>query len=150
MSKIVTRLINIFLILLMATAAIMAAIFYLGDVVPGTEGTAMEEPVITNTFIRFAEILLAFCAGVTILISLVNVFSSWKTLKRFLLVLVGAAAIIFLAYNLASEEVIRTANGIFKDPITLKWTDTGLYTTYILMGLAILAIIYSEIAKYFK
>ncbi|HDR88497.1 MAG TPA: hypothetical protein ENN63_02570 [Bacteroidetes bacterium] len=149
-SKLIIRLINIFLILLMAAAVVLAGIFYLGDVVPGTEGTAMEEPVITNTFIRYAELLLVFCAGVTILISLVNVFSSWKTLKRFLLVLVGAAAVVFLAYNLATEEVIRTATGVFRDPITLKWTDTGLYTLYILMGLAILSIVYSEIAKYFK
>ncbi len=150
MSKTIVKLINLFLILLMGTAAVMALIFYLGDVVPGTEGTSMEEPVITNTFLTFAEVLLAFTAVVTLVVSLINVFASWKAIKRFLLVLVGVAVLIFVAYTLASDEVIRMASGVFDNKITLKWTDTGLYTTYILMGLAVVAIVYSEIAKYFK
>lgn len=150
MSKIAVRLINIFLILLMTVAVVMAAIFYFGKLVPGTEGTAMEEPVITNTFIRFAELLVLFIAAVTLVFSLVNVFSSWKSVKNFLLVIAGVAVLIFVAYTLASDNIIQMAVGTFEDKITLKWTDTGLYTTYMLMGLAVLAIVYSEIAKYFK
>jgi hypothetical protein len=61
-------------------------------------------------------------------------------------VLVGIAAL------LADDTVLNLPHykGRGNVPRTLFWTDIGLYVAYFLAGLAVIAIFYSEISKYFK
>jgi hypothetical protein len=152
MSGLLVRLIKILLYVLMGATLVFAFIFYFGNVVPGTEGTAIVEPKITDFIIRFAETLLIITAIITLVFGLLNVFSSLKALKQFALVLAGVAVLIIAAYSLASNELLLMPqyDGGDNVPRTLKWVGTGMITTYILIGLAVLAIIYAEISKYFK
>lgn len=112
----------------------------------------MEEPVITETLLRWAYVMAVGAAGITVGFSIFNMIINPKGLKQGLFVLVGIIILFGAAYLLASDELlsIETYEGTQNEPITLKWTGTGLYATYILAAGAVLSILYSEISKYFK
>jgi len=136
----------------MAVTVVMVVIFYAGGVVEDTKGTNYEEPLITETFIIWAYILLAIAIGLTLIFSFINMLSNPKGAKKSLIGILGAAVIIFLAYSLADDSLLNLPHYTGKDnvPATLKMVDTGLFTTYIFAGLAVASIIYVEIAKAFK
>jgi uncharacterized BrkB/YihY/UPF0761 family membrane protein len=150
MSNLSSRLIKILLGLLMAITLVLVVIFYAGPVV--NEGTNQEAPVITETYIIWSYILFGITAGITILFSLYNMIINPKGAKKSLIGIAGAAVLILIAYYLADDSVLNLPHYTGKDnvPATLKMVDTGLFTTYLLAGLAIVAIIYSEISKAFK
>jgi hypothetical protein len=69
-----------------------------------------------------------------------------------LLVLGAGAVLVLLAALLADNTVLDLPHYKGKDniPRTLFWTGTGLIVAYSLVGIAVIAIIYSEVAKFFK
>ncbi len=72
---------------------------------------------------------------------------------RSLLILVGVAALIGIAYLLSSGETMEIIGYTGSDnsnPAALKLIDTGLIFMYFVLGLALFSILYAEIAKYFK
>jgi hypothetical protein len=150
MSNISSRLIKILLGLLMVITLVLVVIFYAGPVID--EGSNLEHPVITETYIYWAYILLGITAGITIIFSLYNMIINPKGAKKSLVALAGAAVLILVAYLLADDSVLNLPHYTGKDnvPETLKMVDTGLFTAYLLLGLAFVAIIYSEVSKAFK
>ena len=54
----------------MGLTVIFAILFYIGGVVPGTEGTRYEEPKVTNSFIVYAYILFGYYRSHTLFFSL--------------------------------------------------------------------------------
>jgi len=146
------KIINYILYAFLGISTILVLLFYLGSVVPGTEGTSMEEPVITETLLRWAYFMAIGAAVFTLGFSIFNMIINPKGLKQGLFALVGVVILFGAAYLLASDELLTITgyDGTQNEPITLKWAGTGLYATYILAAGAILAILYSEIAKYFK
>ncbi|MBE0676036.1 MAG: hypothetical protein IH591_15370 [Bacteroidales bacterium] len=152
MSNFSSRFIQILLWVLMAATVVMAVIFYAGGLVEGTEGTNLEEPVITETFIVWAYILFGITAGLTVIFSLIGMVMNPKGAKKSLLALAVGVVVILLSWYLADDTVLNLPHytGADNVPGTLKVVDTALFTTYLLAGIAILAIIYSEISKAFK
>ncbi len=148
----IRKIISIILYVLMGVSIVLVALFYFGKVVPGTEGTNMEEPVITGKILVWAAILVVITAGLALIFPIINLVTNIKSAKRGLFTLLGVAVLIFIAYTLASNEVLSIPgyNGTDNIPGILKLAGTGLFTTYILAGLAVLSILYSEIANYFK
>ena len=152
MSERITKLSSILLWVLMGLTVIFAILFYVGGVVPGTEGTRYEEPKVTNSFIVFAYILL----GVTVLTLLFFALRSYvqnpKGLKGVLIALGVVAVLIGIAALLADNTVLDLPHykGPDNVPTTLFWTDIGLYVAYFLLAGAFLTIIYSVVSKYFK
>ena len=148
----IRKIISIILYVLMGVSIVLVALFYFGKVVPGTEGTNMEEPVITGKILVWAAILVIITAGLALIFPIINLVTNIKSAKKGLFTLLGVAVLIFIAYTLASNEVLSIPgyNGTDNIPGILKLAGTGLFTTYILAGLAVLSILYSEIANYFK
>lgn len=117
--------------------------------------TFMETLVFYKTDIAlvWAYILVFITVIIALVFSIGFMFSNTKTLIRGLLILVGAAILVGVAYSLASDEALRiigyegTDN---KDPQVLKLVGMGLISMYFVLGLILLTILYSEIAKYFK
>ena len=146
------KIINYILYALLGISIVLVLLFYLGNRVPGTVGTSMEEPVITETLLKWAYVMAIGAAVITVGFSIFNMIINPKGLKQGLFVLVGIVILFGAAYLLASDELlsIETYEGTQNEPITLKWTGTGLYATYILAAGAVLSILYSEISKYFK
>jgi hypothetical protein len=152
MDNTIRKTISIILYVLMGISVVLVALFYFGKLVPGTEGTNMEEPVITGKILIWAAMLVILTAGLALIFPIINLVANPKSAKSGLFILLGVAVLIFIAYTLASNEVLEIPGYIGKDniPGILKIAGTGLFTTYILTGLAMLSILYSEISKYFK
>lgn len=152
MSEKVKRLSTIVLWVFMGLTVIFAIIFFLGGVVPGTEGTRYEEPKVTNSFIIYAYILLGITILLTVFFSIRNFIVNPSNLKGTLITVVVAVVLIGIAALIADNTVLDLPHYKGKDnvPRTLFLTDVGLYVGYFLLGLAFLSIIYSVISKNFK
>jgi hypothetical protein len=152
MSERITKLSSILLWVLMGLTVLFAILFYVGGVVPGTEGTRYEEPKVTNSFIVFAYILLAVTLLMLAFFALRNYVMNPKGLKGMLIALGILAVLIGLAALLADNTVLDLPHykGSDNVPRTLFWTDIGLYVAYFLLAGAFLTIIYSVVSKYFK
>jgi len=152
MSEKITKLTSILLWVLMGLTVLFAILFYVGGVVPGTDGTRYEEPKITNSFIIFAYILLVVTLLVMIFFAVRNMVLNPKGLKLALVALGLTAVLVALAALLADDTVLNLPHykGSDNVPRTLFWTDVGLFVAYFLLAGAFLAIIYSVISKYFR
>jgi len=152
MSAKINKLTLILLWVLMGLTAIFAVIFFLGGVVPGTEGTRYEEPKITNSFIIYAYVLFGIALLITLFFSVRNFVLNPKGLRLSLITLVIGVVLIGIAALLADNTVLDLPHYKGKDnvPRTLFLTDVGLFLAYFLLALSFLAIIYSVISRYFK
>ena len=152
MSAKINKLTLILLWVLMGLTAIFAVIFFLGGVVPGTEGTRYEEPKITNSFIIYAYVLFGIAILITLFFTVRNFVLNPKGLRLSLIALGIAVVLIGIAALLADNTVLDLPHYKGKDnvPRTLFLTDVGLYLAYFLLALSFLAIIYSVISRYFK
>lgn len=117
--------------------------------------TFMETLVFNKTDIAliWAYILVAITLIVALAFSVGFMFTNTKSLVRGLLILIGAAVLVGVAYMLGSDtplQIIGYEGTDNKDPQVLRLVDMGLITTYFTLGLIVITILYSEIAKYFK
>jgi len=152
MSNLSGKILQILTWVLMAVTVVYAIIFYFGNVIPETAGTRLEEPTITQSFLVWAYILFFLTAGITVVFSLINFVVNPKGAKKSLVALVAGAVIILIAFLLSDDTVLNMPFYDGKDnvPSTLKFVDTVLFTSYILVGLAFLSIIWSAISRAFK
>ena len=107
-----------------------------------------------NTNLWWTYILMVVGAGVAVIGGLVHMFSDIRSAKRALISLVILAAVVLVSYLLASDTMpqfigIQRAINEGLTAQTVKFIDTGLIITYILLGLAVLAILLSPVTKLF-
>ncbi len=109
-----------------------------------------------NTNIVWAYILVAFAAGIAILASLFHMVTDKKAAKGGIISIAFLGVIALIAYILASPEIPQfvgvdkfIADGTLNAGIA-KLVDTGLYATYILIVLAILAVLSSSVMRLFR
>ncbi|MCG8698659.1 MAG: hypothetical protein MI922_11450 [Bacteroidales bacterium] len=140
----IQKLSNIVLIALICVTAVLAIMFFGG---PWIEVQGVEQPKYTGTFIGWAVCLAVIAALLTIVFSFANIFSSMKSLKNAGMG-IGAMVVLALISWLMSSDAPLAGKELTS--FTLKWVDSGLYLTYILVLLAVAGIIYSEIAKALK
>ncbi len=152
MSGKINRITNILLWALMGITVIFAILFYVGAVVPGTEGTRYEEPRVTNSFIVYAYILLLLTIVALVGFAVRNFVLNPKGLKGVAVALGAVAVLIGLASLLADNTVLDLPHykGSDNVPRTLFWTDVGIFVAYFLLAGAFLAIVVSSIARFFK
>ena len=152
MSGTLKTTLKIILWVIMGLSIVVVLWFYLGPKVPGTEGTSLAEPVATNYALWWAYFLFVLTVALTLIFALVNIFTNPGGAKKALISIVGIGVLIVIAYFLASDQVLDIPGyeGTGNNPSTLKWVGTGLITTYILAGIAFLAILYVEITRIFK
>jgi len=135
LSKISSYLLYVFL----GLSALTGILFYAGAI--------SEEPMLYLAYIFFGIAAIA-----TIGFPLVNLILNPKGAKNVIIGLVIIGIIVLISYFLATDQVMHIPgySGADNVPSTLKTVGTGLYTTYILFFLSILAILYSEINSAFK
>ena len=108
----------------------------------------------TDLALRWAYILLVLTALAAVIFPLINLVTNVKALLRTLMILAGAAVLVLISYFVFSNGVPINIVGYSgtdnSDPGVLRMVGTSLYLTYILFGVTILSILYSEIAKLFK
>jgi hypothetical protein len=90
-------------------------------------------------------------AGIAVLFGIYQFVTNIKDNKKGLIGIIAFVAIIFGANMMAKKQVVTES--LLSDGVTtqdLLMTDTGLYTFYALIIIAILAIIFSEVSRIFK
>jgi len=109
-----------------------------------------------NSNLIWAYILVAIGAGVAILSSLLHMFTDKKAAKGGILSIVFLGVVALIAYLLASPEIPQfvgvdkfIADGTLNERVA-KLVDTGLYATYILLGIAILSVASSSVMRLFR
>jgi hypothetical protein len=148
----ISRISQYFLWALMAVSLVFVGIFFFGGFVEGTEGTSAAEPLITETILKWAYVLLGITLATAVVFQLIFMFTSLRALKRMGIVLAIAIILIFASYRLADDAILNLIQYTGPDnvPQTLKIVGTALIFTYILGVLAIVSILYSSIANMFK
>lgn len=109
-----------------------------------------------NTNIIWAYILVAFGAGVAIISGLFHTATDKKAAKGGLISLGFMGVVALVAYLLASPEIPQFIgvdkfinDGTLNERV-VKLVDTGLYATYILLGISILSIVVTSVTRLFK
>jgi hypothetical protein len=109
-----------------------------------------------NTNLIWAYILTAIGAGIAILAGLAKMATDKKAAKSGIIALAFMAGVVLVSYLLASPEIPQFAgvekflnDGTLNESVA-KWVDTGLYTTYILLAIAVLSIAGMSVTRLFK
>lgn len=142
-------ILRIVLIALMAITGIFIILFYFGGVVEGTEGTASYEPTVTEGMLKWTYALFFIALAGAIGFPASYILKNPETAKKTLMSVLFIGVIVLIAYLLADDTVLNMPGYKGEDnvPDKLQWAGTGLITTYLLLGIALLSIIGSEVLK---
>jgi DMSO/TMAO reductase YedYZ heme-binding membrane subunit len=137
---------------LMALSLVFVAWFFFGGFIEGTEGTNYAEPKITEAILRWTYVLLGIALAITIAFPLIFMFTNLRSAKRMGIILVIAAVLIFISYQLADDSILNLIQYTGPDnvPGTLKIVGTGIIFMYILGAAAIVSVLYSSISNLFR
>ncbi len=139
---------------LLAISVGMILAFYFGDSETITFANEKEYvyPTFTDGMIYWMYTLFGISTITAILFAVFLLVTDLKKAKNTLIGIVGLAVVVGVAYLLASGA-IPTFHNVEKFNITesiSKMIGTGLYTMYLLAGLAVVGILFTEISKSFK
>jgi hypothetical protein len=148
MTKIL-RYLNIVLYLLIGVTVVFAGLFYFGGEV---EDAAYPTPEFTDTMLNWGKILLIGAAAITMIFEIVNLFLHPQSAMRTLISIAILAVIAVVSYSMADGTPLNLVGykGPDNVPGMLILADTFLYSMYILLGGAFIAILYSEVSRIFK
>ena len=108
----------------------------------------------TDYALGWAYILLLLAAIAALTFPLITIVTDVKAILRLLMVVGAAVVLVLISYFVfASDTTINILGYTGTDnsnPVTLKWIGTGLFSTYIIFGIAFLSILYFEVVSIFK
>ena len=138
MTVLASKILRIFLGVLLAISALMAILFYV-DVVSD------------DVLIYWGYFLVIFTAVITILFPLAFLILNPKNSIKIFIALGLMVVLAIIAYSLADVGLTELKiEKLDTSAVTAKYVGAGLIFTYILAGLAVLSIIYASISKLFK
>ena len=131
-------------IVLLVTSVVLLLVSFPKFNGPGEEGAVA-------LLLNWAYIMLGLALVSVLLVGLViTAFNSPKSLIKILLVAVGVAIVVGVAYLLAPGQQPIAYNGPAVSPKDLALTETVITLAYILGGAAVLSIIVAEVAGIFR
>ena len=132
-------LLRILLAVLLVISAVLFVLFY----------STGEE--FTNTVMTWAYILLALTTAITIIFPIMHFIFNPKKGKAVIIGLIGFTILYLISYSIAGGSIQGDVYEKFaiSEGIS-RFIGAILYMTYILGGLAILAIFYASISRMFK
>lgn len=142
-----SKILKIFLIVLLTLSAILTIVFYAG----GEDLNG--DPKFTNLYILWAYILTGMAVGLALVFPIIQMITNPKNAKKGLMGMVALVVVIAIAYFMSSSELLGitdTALVQYDTPGTLRYAGMMINAVYLLSGLAILSMIYSEVSKAFK
>lgn len=103
-----------------------------------------------DTLFVWTYVLLFASIGLVIILSIFNMAKNPKSAVRSLIGIGLLAVVILVSYLFSSAEPVVTPGAVYENPTALRVSDAGLYTTYVMLIAAVLAIIVSEGVKVFR
>ncbi len=108
------------------------------------------ENIIVNYLLPASYVLLGIATLAAIVLPLIGSLSQPKTLIKSGVGIVGIVAIFFLAWSLSGSEVKPNYASFDVTETSSKIVGGALITMYILVGMALLGILFTEVSKIFK
>ncbi len=144
-----SKYLNYVLYLLLAVTLVFAGLFYFGGEIPDAAQTT---PVYTETFLNWGKVLLMIAAAVAILFEIANLLLHPQAAIRSLISIALLGVIVLVAYSMGDGTPLQLVGykGPDNVPSMLILGDTFLYSTYILIGGALVAILFTEVSRIFK
>lgn len=109
-----------------------------------------------NSNLVWTYILMAIGAGIAVLAGIYQMVTDINAAKKGLISFVFLGVVVLVSYLLASDQIPQFLgvqkfinNGTLTAQVA-KLVDTGLWATYILLGLAVLSIALSSVTRLFK
>ena len=132
-------------IVLLAVSVILGIMYYAGGELAGGE------PVYTNHILVWGAILAGVAAIMSLVFPLAQIIAQPKRGRGTLIGIVAMVVVVLVANALASSEPLNfTTPNPDNVPPVLKRVGTGLITFYILAGIGLVSILFTEISKSFK
>ena len=142
-----SKILRIALIVLLALSAIICVMFYAGG--ENIHG----EPKFTDLFMIWAAVLTVVAMGLTIILPVIQMITHPENAKKGLIGVVALAVVIAIAYVMSSGELLGITDPKlveYDTPSTVRYAGMMLNSIYLLAGLTILSMVYSEVSKAFK
>ena len=142
-----SKILRIVLIVLLALSALICVIFYAGG--ENING----QPNYTNLYLIWAAVLTSVAVGLTIILPVIQMIINPKNAKKGLIGVVALAVVIAVAYLMSSGELLGITDPElvgYDTPSTVRYSGMMLNSVYLLAGLTVLSMIYSEVSKAFK
>ena len=149
------KILGILTIVLFVVSAIIVVMFYM-NVVPLSNPQEQMEHGVTDTFIGWAYILFFVCAILAFLVFplwgfVQQIIDNPKSVVKTLVIIAAVALVCIVSYALADGSFNSITDTLVETNETeLKWSGAGLNALYISLGIAVLAVIYAEVAKKFN
>lgn len=144
-----SKILNIVLYLLLAITMVFAGLFFFGGEVPGE---TYQTPVYTESFLNWGKLLIYITAGVSLLFEGFHLIMNPRNAVRSLISMALLGVIVLVAYGLSDDTPLQLIGytGADNVPSMLTMAGTMLYGTYLLFGIVIAAILYTELSRLFK
>ncbi|MDR1980074.1 MAG: hypothetical protein LBQ39_00460 [Tannerellaceae bacterium] len=150
----IRRLSNwILIVSTLVTAVVLGLFFFGGDGEPYNNGE-LWNPAYTSLLLNWIYILFALTIAATLVFAVWQFASKFKTNPRGaalgLTVIVLFAGLLYLTYAVGDVTPLPILNAdaqVYNVPFWLKITDMWLFSTYILIGLVVIAILVGNVKR---
>ncbi len=130
-----------------------AILFTVMTLVGGTvAGDTNETPVFLDTVLNYTYILIGVGLSIAVLFEIYHVVTNPENAKRSLVSLGLIAVVVGLSYLMADGTPLSIIGYEGTDNVSsmLILTDVGLFVFYILFGITVASILFSEVSRFFK
>lgn len=138
---------TIVLYVLAIVSVVLLLVFFFGP--KETVGTFENVPIRFDYNLIWAAVLFGLTIIITMIFAIEYLITHPKALKGTGIAIVAGAVLVLIGYLLASDAPIPDAKEEVSATI-LRWVDVGLIVAYILGGVAVVGMIFSEIYRAFK
>ncbi|SDJ77900.1 hypothetical protein SAMN05421823_10192 [Catalinimonas alkaloidigena] len=108
----------------------------------------------TDIGLYIAYILIGLCIAAALILPLINSLSDPKSLLKVGAGVIALVAVFFIGYALSGTDLTRLATQVVSDQGlsegTIKMVGGALITMYMLLALAVISIVFTEIVGIFK
>lgn len=126
--------------LLLAVSALVVVLYFVQD--PATAEV--------DNMLRWAYLMIGVTAAAVVLMPIFNILKNPAGAVRSMIGLAIIAIIVLVAYGASDATPITTPSAVYEDPAILKFSDTGLYTTYFMLAASFVSIVVAEVTNMFK
>ncbi|MCK5536672.1 MAG: hypothetical protein KAI79_07585 [Bacteroidales bacterium] len=144
-----TKILNIFLYSLLGITVVLTILFVNGGITPESINSLYPEPVFTTFLLNWTYFLFVLSLVITFVFAGISVIRNPKDAVRSLIVLAIFGGIILIAWSMSDGTELNLVGYTGKDNVEsiLKFADTILYTSYVLLVGALLAAFGSVLFK---
>jgi len=146
-----SKIISIILYILLGVSAILGVLFYAGPEKASSLQSVASQPIYTQQFIVWAYILVGLATVFTLGFPLVKAIIHPQNAKKGIVPLISILVIVGLAFYFSSDQPMQIMGSDLGDnQEVMKYAGTMIISVYLLAGVALVSILYSEVVNIFK